>query len=212
MPITSINRDNYVGGPSIVRLTTSDTINVATAEGYLTAQSTIIALLNNGDFDWAIGDMVALFASDGNGIFQFSGNDFSTLIPLDSGDLPSNVVLNDKLNTMANANSALYAFNGGTFTEDNSGIVTANCQCGRIITRSLTTAPGDFEIITMNNPLIKNLSAMFFTTNSLGTSNVGIELFYAFLAPSAGQCQIQITNGNASALNGTIGFYFYIAS
>lgn len=212
MPITSINRDNYVGGPSIVRLTTSDDLATSSSSGYLTTQLLNVAALNNGNFDWAIGDMVALFASDGNGVFEFAGNDFSTLVPLTDADLPSNVVLNNQINTMANATSGLYAFNAGTATESSEGVVNINGQSGRIITRSLTTAPGDFELITLNNTFIKTLSCMFFTNNSLGTSNVGINLPFAYLAPSAGSCTIQITNSNASALNGTLGFNFFIAS
>lgn len=82
MPILGINRDNYAGTPGIVRLTTSDTLSTSLATGYLTAQSLIIAALNNGDFDWILGDMVALAASDGNALCEFDGINFSTLIDI----------------------------------------------------------------------------------------------------------------------------------
>jgi hypothetical protein len=66
----------------MVRLSASDTLAEVQADGYITAQSSQIESLNMGSFEWLIGDMVAVAASDGDSIFQFDGDDFSSLIPL----------------------------------------------------------------------------------------------------------------------------------
>lgn len=81
MSITHIARD-YGVQPSIVRLTSSDSLAVVSATGYLTAQAAQIEQANMGSFEWLVGDMVAVAASDGDSIFQFDGDDFSSLIAL----------------------------------------------------------------------------------------------------------------------------------
>jgi hypothetical protein len=95
MAITSIVRDllsNY-----IVRVTTSDNLATVAGAGYVTAQTPNITALNHGVWDWQVGDMVLVAASDGDQFFEFSGSDFSTLIQLPGGNgavtLP--VVAND---------------------------------------------------------------------------------------------------------------------
>lgn len=87
MPITSISRDNYSGEPGIVRLTTTNTLEQVEVTNYILSQKSIINSLNKGLFEWVQGDFVAVSASDGNGIFAFSGNNFNTLIPLTTGEL-----------------------------------------------------------------------------------------------------------------------------
>ena len=82
MPILGINRDNYVGGPGIVRLETSDILVVALAANYLVDQADVISTLNNGPFEFVEGDMVAVAAADGNALCNFLADDFSTLLLL----------------------------------------------------------------------------------------------------------------------------------
>jgi hypothetical protein len=78
MAITSIVRDllaNY-----IVRVTAANTLaEVATAD-YVTAQIPTTTLLNHGVWEWQVGDMVLVTASDGDNFFVFNGSDFSTFI------------------------------------------------------------------------------------------------------------------------------------
>lgn len=85
MSVTAIARDQ---GPNvnIVRLTSSNTLaQVATAD-YLTAQNDNITALNNGEFEWLASDLVAVYASDGHQLFEFDGDDFSSLIQLPGGN------------------------------------------------------------------------------------------------------------------------------
>lgn len=66
--ITSIVRD-WGTNPSIVRLTSTDSLAVCSASGYITAQLANIELTNSGAFEWVLGDFVALNAADGSVLF-----------------------------------------------------------------------------------------------------------------------------------------------
>lgn len=68
MAITHIGRD-WGTNPSLVRITTTDSLNDILSPGYLASQSEAIELLNNGEFSWKENDMVAISASDGKGVF-----------------------------------------------------------------------------------------------------------------------------------------------
>lgn len=69
MSITAISRDWGVK-PSLVRITTTDTLTVLTAPGYLDAQKAFILDLNKGAFQWEDGDGVYVYYSGGEGIFN----------------------------------------------------------------------------------------------------------------------------------------------
>jgi len=77
MAITSIARDWGVN-PSIVRITSTDTLATVGAAGYLTAQAVNIAALNAGAFEWVISDFVLVYASDGWDLFSVAP-DFTAL-------------------------------------------------------------------------------------------------------------------------------------
>ena len=85
MSITNIRRDWGVG-PSMVRITTTDTITTCLQIGYLTTQIQIISLINNGPFQFVMGDLLSIYASDGTFIAVFLDNNFSTIYPLASGN------------------------------------------------------------------------------------------------------------------------------
>lgn len=71
MAITSISRD-WGYSPSIVRITTTDTLATVIANGYLLTQADEIEVLNKGAFTWETGDMVAIVYSGGKGFFNYS--------------------------------------------------------------------------------------------------------------------------------------------
>lgn len=83
--ITSIVRD-WGTGPSIVRVTSTDTLATVAGADYLTAQAANIESINSGAFEWVVGDMVAVAASDGSEFFRFDGDDFTTFIQLPGGN------------------------------------------------------------------------------------------------------------------------------
>src|ERR1044071_7229409 len=80
MAIISIRRDWGVG-PSTIRMSTTDSLNVVASSGYLTAQAANLTALNSGPFGFVIGDTILVSASDGSEEYHFNGDDFSTLIP-----------------------------------------------------------------------------------------------------------------------------------
>jgi hypothetical protein len=84
MAITSIVRD--LTAPNIVRVASSDTLATVAGAGYLTAQIANTTALNHGLWEWVVGDMVEVAASDGSEFFRFSGSDFTTLIQLPGGN------------------------------------------------------------------------------------------------------------------------------
>lgn len=84
MAITSIVRDllsNY-----IVRVTAANTLAEVATAGYITEQTATITALNHGLWDWQVGDMVLVSASDGDQFFEFDGDDFTSLITLPGGN------------------------------------------------------------------------------------------------------------------------------
>lgn len=83
MSITSIARD-WGFGPSIVRITSTDSLADCADEDYLVTQESNIIFVNNGPFLFVIGDLVAVAASDGSNLFRFNGDDFTTLVVLPS--------------------------------------------------------------------------------------------------------------------------------
>lgn len=83
MGITAIRRDWGVQ-PSMVRISTTDTLADVAVTGYLTTQEAYIDDINKGAFDWNESDSVLVFADDGSGLFEISP-DFTSLIPEQSG-------------------------------------------------------------------------------------------------------------------------------
>lgn len=72
MPITSIARDWGVG-PSIVRITTTDSLATVLADGYITTQQvTAIPAVNFGTFEFIEGDFAAIVYNGGQGMFAYN--------------------------------------------------------------------------------------------------------------------------------------------
>lgn len=77
--IQSIKRDEAYA-PYIVRIVSEDTLSAVGTAGYLTAQASVIEALNEGPFEWALSDMVLVYASNGWGFFQVDPS-FASLVP-----------------------------------------------------------------------------------------------------------------------------------
>lgn len=93
--IKSIVRD-WGTEPAIVRIATTDTYEVISAPGYITAQAANIALANNGPFEWALSDSVLCWYQNDAGVgawaFFSISPDFTSLNPL-SGSVNSTILL-----------------------------------------------------------------------------------------------------------------------
>ena len=72
MSITAITRD-FGSNPSIVRITTTNTLAEITTQGYLSnpIQLEAIRNVNYGDFQWVNGDLVAIHYDGGSGFFRY---------------------------------------------------------------------------------------------------------------------------------------------
>lgn len=68
MAILTITRD-WGPNPAIVRIVTNDALGVITANGYLTAQASVINTLNFGAFQWSPTDYVLIAYNGGEGFF-----------------------------------------------------------------------------------------------------------------------------------------------
>jgi len=88
MSITAISYD-WGFEPTIVRITTTDSLATITTAAYWTGQSTVIEALNNGAFTFPEGCLVAINYSDGEGFFTFSVADQAFVAETIPGSLSS---------------------------------------------------------------------------------------------------------------------------
>ena len=196
MAITSIRRDWGVG-PSMVRITSTDSLSTCVESNYLTNQAPNIYAANSGPFTFNVGDMVDVTAADNAGIFQFSGNDFSTLVNLDTlGGMYNNV-----LNTMTSTGGIYFFKSNGT---EATNTVTVDGYSGVITTSALTTPAGNSYQIVMTNPVILSTFNCFITYQG-GTNTPRNITFQALCGPGTATIVI-FNNDPVSALNGTIIF------
>src|ERR1700753_386968 len=94
MAVTGISRD-FTSNVSIVRMVSNDDLATVSASGYITDQTDNITALNSGTWEWLDSDIIAVYASDGHGLYQFENSDFTTLESLLTGGITLPVVSGD---------------------------------------------------------------------------------------------------------------------
>ncbi len=203
--ITSIRRDWGIG-PSMVRITTTSSTSQIIVADYMTAQADNITAANSGPFTFLIGDALAFSCSNGTGVYQFVGDDFSTVVP-SANEVSGSVVYKDATNTLTSA--ASMDFNKVTATEG-AGAVTINSAAGTIITSNLTTPAGTSYTFTMTNSFMKSSSNVFLSNGAAGTNTQ--EAFTWKVTSVDGSAVIHIANisPTAAAMNGTLSIRFNI--
>lgn len=85
---------------------------------------------------------------------------------------------------------------------------TCNAQCGVITTEALTTAAAAASTRTLTNSFIATGSIVL--VGILGGTNTRLALVPVVSAVAAGSCTVVITNAHASALNGTVVYWFLV--
>ena len=227
MPITSISRD-WGPSPSMVRITTTDSLSTVATSNYVLDQEPIISVLNKGTWEWVVGDLVAVSASDGDNIFKFNGNDFSTFLPLVSS---SGIILPTTANHIAT-----YADTAGTLTEDaataiNKGNIQAGLpdgSAGSLVsygpipgTGSLSLSAfannGDFQTVILNSSM-NQTSLIFIPDPGNFFGNLLIGAFGGFVTGNILQCAntsgLMVDSGisaaSISALVSPIGKTIYV--
>lgn len=121
MAITAISRDWGVE-PSIVRITTTDTLATITTNGYLATQADEIAALNNGEFEWVVGDTILIDYSNGEGFFTRDAvNDTFDAFPSSPGSL-SDTLQDGDIFVGDATNTAVGVTPSGDITLTNTGV------------------------------------------------------------------------------------------
>lgn len=129
MPIVSIMRD-WGSSPAAVRITSADTLADVVVTDYMLSQAANISILNKGSWEWVVGDLVAMAASDGDNIFRFDGNNFNTLIALPGGGGGGGIVLPTTPNNIAH-----FTDTEGTLSDEpaaigNPGTISSGTEAG----------------------------------------------------------------------------------
>ena len=123
MAITSISRD-WGSEPSIVRVTATNTLAEITTTDYLLAQADNIEALNNGEFEWLEGDLVAINYSNGEGFFTRDAvNNTFDALPASPGSL-SDTLQDGDIFVGSAANVATGVTPTGDVTISNAGVTT----------------------------------------------------------------------------------------
>ncbi len=84
MAVISIQRDTN-NNVSLVRIISTDTIATVSSINYIANQQYNINAINGGYFSWFTSDIIVIAASDSNGFFVFTDNNFTSLVPIASG-------------------------------------------------------------------------------------------------------------------------------
>jgi hypothetical protein len=128
MAILSIQRDWGVS-PSIVRITTDDSLATITTAGYLTgtAVAASIEALQNGSFEWVEGDLVAIVYDGGEGFFTRDASDNTFVAETVPGSLSETLI------------------NGRVFVGNASNVATGVAMSGdvAIVANGTTTIQAD---------------------------------------------------------------------
>lgn len=142
MAITAISRD-LVSAANIVHVVSSDTLATCAGANYVANQDANITALNNGAWNWQVGDTILVEASDGNSWFEFSGDDFSTFIAMPPAGSLSNVLASGRIFVGSAGNVATGVAMSGDATMANTGALTiANdaITTAKILNNAVTSA------------------------------------------------------------------------
>ncbi len=157
MGITSIKRDWGVA-PSMVRITSTDTLSQVAADGYITDQAENINNVNKGAFNWNQSDSVLVYASDGSEQFEISP-DFTTLIPESSGGEGIYLKIANNLSDVSNVQDSIVNLGTGlgeSLTLDDSdfvdGIYQLPIPCPIFIEITITTPGNELRLPIANVP------------------------------------------------------------
>jgi hypothetical protein len=151
--ILSIMRD-WGTAPAIVRITTDNTLAEITTSGYWVLPATIASIeeINNGEFEWLDGDLVAINFSNGEGFFTFDVSTNSFVAETVPGSLSDTLLANRIFVGSAGNVATGVAMSGdativsnGTLTIEDDAITTAKIlddavTTDKIVDDAVTTA------------------------------------------------------------------------
>ncbi len=166
MAVTAISRDTLTQTVAIVRMIATNTLAEVGASGYLTAQNDNITALNNGEWTWLETDIVAVSASDGHGLFEFDGDDFTTLhiFPAGNGNVALPVVAGN-----------LPMFDGTDGSLEDSGIAAADVQTNALTSAHIFVGNGSgvaTDVALSGDATLANTGAMTIANNAITTAKI----------------------------------------
>jgi hypothetical protein len=177
MSITAIGR-YFVGDPNIVAIVTTDDLATITATGYLVAQADEIDLLQNGEFQWTVTDLVLIYYSGGIGFFTHdaTNNTFDALAP--SGGL-SDTLQDGDIFVGDASNLAAGVTPSGDITLSNTGVfgIAAGVIVNADINASAAIAFSKLAALTSGNLLIGsagNVPTSVAMTGDIAITNTGV--------------------------------------
>lgn len=166
MAVTAISRDTLTQTVAIVRMIATNTLAEVGTSGYLTAQNDNITALNNGEWTWLETDIVAVSASDGHGLFQFSGSDFTTLhiFPAGNGNVSLPVVAGD-----------IPQFVGVDGSMEDSGIAAADILLNTLTSAHIFVGSAGgvaTDVAMSNDATMANTGALTIANNAITTAKI----------------------------------------
>jgi hypothetical protein len=178
MSITAISRDWGVD-PSIVRITTTDSLATITTTGYLATQADEIAALNNGAFEWVVGDTILIYYSNGEGFFTRDAvNDTFDAFPTAPGSLSStlqdgDIFVGNGINvaTGVTPSGDITLTNTGVFGIAAGAIVNADVNAAAAIAFSKLAALPSAQLLVGS---AGNVATAVAVTGDVTISNAGV--------------------------------------
>ena len=143
MAITAISRDWGVS-PSIVRVITTDNFTAITTAQYLTVEENNIELLNNGSFEWASTDLVAIDYLNGEGFFTHDAIN-NTFISLTEGGSLSSTLSSGNIFVGNASNVATGVPMSGDVTINNAGVTAIGA--GKVLRTMLSPLLLQYAVI-----------------------------------------------------------------
>ena len=179
MSITSILR-NFDGEPNLVTIVSDDTLSAITTAGYLTGAVILaqIQALQNGDFEWAVTDLVLIYYSGGIGFFTHdaTNNTFVALAApgglsptLSNGDIFVGNASNVATGVAMSGDGTIS--NAGVFAISPGVIVNADVNTAAAIAFSKLAALPSAQILVGSAGNVATATAV---TGDVTVSNTGV--------------------------------------
>lgn len=223
MAITSIKRDWGVN-PSIVRITSTDTLAAVGTVGYLTAQLDNVVALNAGAFDWVDSDMALVVASNGWGFFTVASG-FASLTPfaIITGVTTPTIVGHIAVYDSTGGNigeDAATAINGGNLQAGLSGTAgtvasfPSAATSGSLVLAAVTNSSGNFSTTISNAAAVGQSQVVSIPDSGASTANFLLSKSAGTQHVTVGSLQVDAGNVSAGlATGGTAGkFISYSAT
>jgi hypothetical protein len=179
MAILAISRD-WGSEPSIVRITTDNTLAEITTSEYLEqpAIKASIQAINNGDFEWLEGDLAAINYADGEGFFNHDEDNNTFTVEVQPGTL-SETLPDGDIFVGNGLNVATGVTPSGDITLTNTGVfgITAGAIVNADVNAAAAIAFSKLAVLASANILVGSaggVATSVAVTGDVTISNTGV--------------------------------------